>query len=705
MRSVLQGELSECGLACLATVACHHGLNVDISSLRKRFLVSLKGTTLSQLIRYAGKLGFICRPVRLELDHLQQLKLPCILHWNFTHYVVLNATTRGKNPRFKIFDPSVGERAVGLEEFSASFTGVALELTPSPQFERGEDLAKVSIRSLVGKVHGIRRALLQAIALAGCLELFSIAMPLFNQLVLDHAIAYRDAGLLKALALGFGLVLFTQNAISFGRGWLLMRWSMSISLQWTSRLFAHLLHLPLAYFERRQLGDISSRFGSLHAIQQILTGIFLESALDSLMAFAAFGVMYFYSPTLTAIVVLAMTAYALLRWRLNIPLRDAMAKGLALAGKESSYFLESLRAITALHLFQKTHQRIAIWQSLRIEVQSQNVRAEKLGIAYKTTHSLVIGTQGILLFYFGGKEVINGAMTIGMMIAFTTYAVTFGSRITNLIDMIGDAKIIRVHLDRLSDIVLEEPVQTDDVPPRDSRFFKIELNNVGFRYAESEPWILRDLNFTLNEGESVAITGASGIGKSTLSKILLGLERPTVGEILIDGIPISAFGYDNYRAMVGAVLQDDSLLSGSLADNISFFDFELSMPRMRTAAELAAIAADIEAMPMGYDSLIGEAGTLLSGGQKQRVLLARALYRQPQLLVLDEASSHLDVKAEAQININLANLPLTKIVVAHRAETIALCTSAYVLSGGKLTQLPPTSFQSNDLKWSECETS
>lgn len=690
MQAVLQTEASECGLACLAMIANHHGYHVDLADLRRKFPISLKGATLEHLMRHAAALQLAARPLRLELDELVQLQVPCILHWNLNHYVVLKKVSRGFGTKcvVTILDPAVGERRMPLSEVSKHFTGVALELTPSANFVPKDERKKVAIRDLTGHVGGLRRALVQIISLALALEVFAITAPLFNQFVVDEVIVSGDRDLLKVLLVGFGLLTVTQNAISLARGWFLMRWSIEIGQQWAIRLFGHLTRLPVAYFERRHLGDVVSRFGSIGAIQSTLTSLFVESLLDGLMALLALGMMLMYSLTLSALVLGTVILYALLRLAFYQPLREASQERLVLSAKESSHFLETLRAITPLKLFGRETERRARWQNLQQDVINRDIKTQKLGIVFRVTNTLIFSAQGLTLFYLGADAVMRNALTVGMLMAFSSYASTFSGRLFNLIDLFVKLKMLTLHSERLADIVLE-PTEEETLQEMDPNGLQcnITLRNIKFRYADGEPWVLNGVNLYIPAGESIALTGPSGCGKSTLCKIILGLLQPNEGEVLIDNIPIKQLGLRAYRQLVGTVMQDDVLLAGSIQDNISFFDAQLDHSKVEESARSAAIHEEILAMPMGYQSLVGDLGSSLSGGQKQRVLLARALYKQPKILALDEATSHLDASNERTVNESIAKMRLTRVVVAHRRETIEAAERVIELSNGQIVEV------------------
>lgn len=668
-RTVLQAESSECGLACLAMVADFHGLRLDLAEMRRRFAVSLKGATLSTLIRYGAKLGLSSRPLQLGMDELRQLKLPCILHWDLNHFVVLNRI-RGKY--IWVLDPAVGERRLTFDQVSASFTGIALELTPNTKFQPEDVRQVVRWRDLVSPIEGLFRSGTQIFLLALALEIFVMVAPLFNQFVVDEVILTADKELLWVVSIGFAFLLVTQTAIEWFRSWLVLKMSTEVRSQWSLSLFAHLLKLPPAFFEKRHLGDIVSRFGSLAAMQKTLTTALITAVLDGIMALLTLAMMLVYSPMLTLVVVAAVGAFALLRWAFYPALRDAVQEKLNLSARENSYFLETVRGIVPIKLAGREVERGLRWGHLFGDVLDREYREQSLSNLANVLVHFVLGATTLLTLALGANLVIQSVLTVGMLMAFNSYAGTFVTRITSLVGFVMDLQMLGLHRERLSDIALESPEQDVPVETDLSRLdASIELRNVKFRYAEGEPLVLDGINLTIRSGESVAITGPSGCGKTTLMKLLLGLLEPTEGEILYGGVPVKRLGLSAYRSQLSAVLQDDSLMAGSLAENIAFISNSIDMAQVEACARMAAIHDEIAAMPMGYQTMVGDMGSTLSGGQKQRLLLARALYQQPKVLLLDEATSHLDVHNEKAVNTAILGLGITRILVAHRQETIA----------------------------------
>jgi ATP-binding cassette, subfamily B, bacterial CvaB/MchF/RaxB len=676
---VFQSEVSECGIACLAMVLQHHGRVVDLFELRRHFGASLKGLTLKELVQQANTVGLGTRPLKLEMMELGQLAPPCILHWDLNHFVVLKKVGR---KTVTILDPAVGERKLSFEEVSTHFTGVALELTPTAEFKSQAPAPRVSLAALTGKVTGLWRSLAQIFAVAVVLELFAIVAPLLQQMVVDDVLTSGDRDLLTVLVLGFGLLLLVQTLVGLARSWMVIVLGQTLSLQWASNVFAHLVKLPVAFFERRHLGDITSRFGAVQAIQRTLTTAVIEAVLDGLMALAALVMMLLYAPTLAAVTVGAVLLYGLLRWASYAPFRNATAERLVVAAKENTHFLETLRAITPLKLFGREDERRARWQNLIVEVQNRDVRTARMGMAFGAANAFIFGLENLLVLWLGARLILGGitgggassgaGITVGMLFAFLAYKGQFSQRVSALINYAVDLKMLGLHAERLADIALEPP-EKDEVPANELGHLSpsIELRGVSFRYGEGEPWILKDVHFKIEAGESVAVVGASGAGKTTLLKIALGLLQPTEGEVLYGGIPVRHLGVANFRRQIGTVMQEDVLLTGSLADNIAFFDVQPDQARIEACAYMAQLHEDITRMPMGYQTLVGDLGSGLSGGQKQRLLLARALYKNPKVLALDEATSHLDIANERAVTAAIAHMQLTRLIIAHRPETIA----------------------------------
>ncbi|AOS22873.1 peptidase domain-containing ABC transporter [Xanthomonas oryzae pv. oryzae] len=684
MKAIVQAEASECGLASLAMVASAHGMQLDLPELRRRFHLSLKGIRLNQLIEIAQTLGFSTRPLRLEMEQLDQLSLPCILHWDLNHFVVLAKVGKSKAT---ILDPAIGERRLSLGEVSQHFTGVALELTPTAEFKQHKAAPSISARQLTGPIRGLWSALSQIALLSLALQVFVILAPFYTQWVVDQVLVSADRDLLVVLGLGFGLALLLQVGIGLLRGWSVVSLSSRLGLQWMGNVFAHLLKLPLDFFEKRHLGDVTSRMSSVQTIQHTLTTSFVEAMIDGVMAMVTLVLMLVYSWKLALVTLLAVALYLGIRAIAYRPMRDRTEQQLVAAAKQQTHLLESLRGMQSLKVAGEESVRRSTYENLLNDTVNQDVKLARMSLGFNTASQLVFGLERIAVIWIGARLALDNVFSVGMLVAYLAYKDQFAMRVSGLIDKWIEFRMLRLHGERLADIVLTPPekqhAQPHALPPAEP---SIEVEGLSFRYADGEPWVVKDCSFTIAPGESVAIIGGSGCGKTTLVKLLLGLLTPSEGTIRIGGHDLHKLGPRTVRAMIGVVMQDDQLFAGSIADNIGFFDTDFDLERIKAAAQLAAVHEDIAAMPMGYHSLIGDMGSSLSGGQKQRIILARALYRQPKLLFLDEATSHLDVTRERLVNEAVKHLQLTKVIVAHRPETIASADRILVMEHGRIVQ-------------------
>ncbi len=678
---VLQTEAAECGLACLAMVAGAHGLDTDLPSLRERFQISMKGATAADVSDMGAALGLAPRALRCEPDDLAQLSLPCVLHWDLNHFVVLVSVVRGVA---LIHDPARGVRRLTLKALSPHFSGIALEFTPTRDFVPRRERQRITLTQLLGRVTGLKRALFQVLLLAAALELFVLLSPFFLQWVVDGVLVTGERELLVTLGVGFGLLVLIQAMTAAGRSWAVLHLSSTLKLQWMANVFAHLLRLPLAWFERRQTGDIWSRFGAVHEIQEKLTTQFAEALIDGVMVLLTLALMLVYSPLLAGVAVGAVLLYALLRASLMPRLREASEEALVHEAKKSTHFLESLRGVAAIKLFNAEGQRQSRFMNLVVDAMNAGLAVRKVELLLAVAHRALFGLERVLVVWLGAYAVLDGALSTGMLFAFLAYQEQFATRTSALIDKASELRLLKLQGERLADIVLSAPEGGAVLPQahRAALTGAVELRDVWFAYSDLEAPVLRGLNLRITPGESVAIAGPSGCGKTTLLKLLLGIYTPTRGEILVDGVPLTRLGLQPWRAVVGTVLQEEPLFAGSIADNIAFFSPEPDPLRVMDCARLASVHEDINAMPMGYATLVGDMGAALSGGQKQRILLARALYRQPRILLLDEATSALDVDRERLVNQAVATLNLTRVIVAHRPDTIASAQRVVVLQNG-----------------------
>jgi len=687
----LQSEAAECGIACLAMVATKFGFRTDLASLRRRFPVSLKGATLADIVSTADKIGLSSRPIRVELAGLNDVQKPSILHWNMNHFVVL---VKAAKRYVVIHDPARGERKLSYPELSNHFTGIALELRPSPSFKAKEDVLPVRLSDLWTRVLGLKRSMVQVFILSAFLQIFALTTPLYQQMVVDDAITKQDSDFLVVLAIGFAILGMMNIAIEYLRSHVMLYFSNTLSFQMRINLFRHLLRLPTEFFEKRHIGDITSRFGSLGPINSLFTDGIIAVVLDGIMAVSTLALAFAYSPKLTFIVLGFLLFGFLIEWITFPIVKKKNEEIIHLGAKENSNFLETIRGARAIKIFGQETSREGIWQNHASDTLNANIGLAKFTLNLGVFGGLVGLGQSILILYVGAHLVIDGELTLGMLFAYQAYSGQFSGRIKALIAQLLAFRMLKLHLTRLADIVHTEPEITQDIedtsvfPLKRKLLGAIGLREIDFKYGEYEPLILKDINLDIAAGEMVAITGNSGSGKTTLLKVMLGLLQAQKGRVLVDGEPLSTIGHQAFRANLGVVMQDDQLLTGTVADNIAFFDPHMDMQKVETCAKQASLHDDIIKNPMGYNSLVGDMGTTLSGGQKQRLLIARALYRQPTILLLDEGTANLDANSENAIGKVIRSLGITRIIIAHRPALIDLSDRVLEMKNGCLIELP-----------------
>jgi ATP-binding cassette, subfamily B, bacterial CvaB/MchF/RaxB len=689
---VRQAEAAECGLARLAMIAGWHGLDIDLATLRRRFPISLKGTTLEDLIAYASALNLSARALRTEPQSFVQLRLPCILHWEFNHFVVL---ARVERSHVVIHDSAVGERRIAWTDIGESFTGVVLELQPSAGFRRRRERESIDIFDLIRLTPDVVRAFAQAFLLSALLELFVVISPFYMQLVVDEAISSGDRDLLVGLAAAFALLYAFNAAAGALRSFVFQYLANVLSFGMVTRLFHHLIHLPLTYFQKRHIGDVLQRFHALEPLKQMIVSGGISTVLDGSLSVFTLVLMFRYSPSLAGIVLGVFCFYAVLRVCTRPIARRFSADAIVADAREQTRFLETLRAILTIKVSGGEMVRVGAWQNLYATKLNTLIRLGNVQIWFAAVAGLLNSATDIAIVYLAASSAIDGLMTVGMLTAFMAYKGQFLGRITALLDQVIQFSLLSVQLARVSDIALAE--RERNLLSHSNQDYElqghIELRGVSFRYGPRERDIIRSLDLEIRPGECVVIKGSNGGGKSTLLKLLTGLYEPTEGEVLFDGLSMELLGLDVLRRQMGIVMQEDQLLAGSVAENIALFDPRIDMDRVRECARAALIHDEIMRFPMQYHSLVGDMGTSLSSGQKQRVLMARALYRRPRILILDEGTAHLDPQREAGVREMLRALPITRIIVAHSPAMAELGDRVLEMQDGRLlaTEQPATS--------------
>ena len=683
---ILQAENAECGLACIAMVAGYHGLNIDLARLRSLRAFSQQGANLKQLIDFAHSLNLNSRALKLEPEDMADLQLPCILHWNMQHFVVL---TRVTSKGIEIQDPACGKRHLSWQQVNDAFTGIALELQPGSDFTPQNLRQPLKLSQLWQRIVGIKRSLLVLFVLSLLLQCFALASPYYMQLVIDSVIVNNDASLLNVLFLGFFLLIVVEAITNLTRQTAGIAMSGHLAQQLSVNVFTHLIRLPFSYFSQRHIGDMVARFGSLQEVRRFISQGIVALILDTLIMLCTLVLMALYSLKLMLVVVGIAVLFLALRLILLGPVQRLQQERIACAAKENSHFIETLRGIQSIRMLRLESFRLHGWQHLLTDTLNRDIRLRRWEMGFSIVQLLLFGIENLLVVYLAATLVMEQAFTVGMLYAFTSYKNRFNSAINGLLEQLLQWRLLRVHLDRLADIV-QTPVDFASLAPSSGCApahipvaHKLTIEDLSFAY-QGQPPLFEGLNIEVLPGRMVVITGVSGSGKSSLAKCLTGLLPATSGQILIDNKPLNS---RDPAQRISAVMQDDVCLSGTVIDNVSGFQQHIDMPRLIECCQLANLHDTITRLPMQYYTLLQEGGTNFSGGQRQRLFLARALYQRPALLLLDEASSHLDANSEKLINQHLSRLPMTRVVIAHRRETIQMAHQRYHLAGGQLTEV------------------
>ena len=669
---ILQSETSECGLACCAMIAGYYDNNITIFQMREKISVSLKGLDFEGLIYCADSLGFNTRAIRVDLDEIKKVKLPAIVHFDFNHFVVLTKTSK---KYIYVNDPALGECRYSYSEFSDHFTGIALEFYPNKDFKKEKKKKDFSLISLLKNNVGIKRLFIQIFFLSLSLQIFTLILPYYTQIVIDNVLVSYDFDFLTLLGGLFIALGFFRGMNMWLRGTVIIYLSSNLSINLMSRMFRRLLSLKLTYFEKRHVGDIQSRFESLNELQETISVGLISAIVDGIMAISTIIVMYIYSPLLASISMTPIIIFFIYRCLSFNSLKKTLEQQLTSKAKSDSIFLESVRGITTIKNHGMEPKRTSTWINYFVRSLNSEVRYSKINLSNTVLFESLSYIEMVIIVWVSVYLILDNSFSNGMLLAFLTFRQGLSIQAHSLIQKSFEIRLLDVHLSRISDIVLskqEENTEGIGINKGVAELGELELKNINFRYADSEPWILRNVNIHINSKECIAIVGRSGAGKSTLLKIMIGLLSPESGEVKLNGVNINIVGLNNYRRIISVVMQEDSLFSGSIRDNITMFDPNPNEELLMECAENAHIINDINNMQMGFYSLIGDMGSSLSGGQRQKILIARALYKKPDIIFFDESTCHLDAESEININRSIKRMGITRIIIAHRDETIKL---------------------------------
>ncbi len=683
-----QQSAVDCGIACLVMIGRYWGKEFSIHQLRSIANVDRSGTSLRGLMNAADSLGFSPRPVKASLDQLAKQNLPAIAHWEGKHFIVVYEISRSK---VIVADPAIGRRQLTHAEFKRNWTGYTLLIQPTASLKTTPE-AKQALWQFFALVKPHWKILIEIVIASIALQIFGLFTPLFTQLLLDRVIVQRSES--TFFAIGSGLLIFSifRVVMSSIRQYLLYHTANRMDLALIVGFINHALRLPLGYFETRYVGDITSRIQENRKIRDFLTSDALTTVLDLLTVFIYVGLMVWYSWQMTILALFVVPFFALIAV-ISTPFLQRISREIFSAKTiEGSYLIEVLNGIGTIKSMGIERTVRWRWEGLFNQYIKKNFAGqlikERLRLFSNLTEMLI--SRGLLLF--GVWQVIHNQLTIGQLIAFNMLVGSVISPFQRLISLWNDFQEVAIAVERINDVIdtaPEEDLNAAVRPTIPTIQGRIQFENVSFRYnPESEVNTIDQLNFTIQPGQTVAIVGRSGSGKTTISKLLLGLYLPTQGKIFIDGYDLSGVSLRSLRQQVGVVDQDTFLFGGTIRENITVAAPTANFVDVKRAAQLAGADRFIEALPMKYDTQIGEGGGMLSGGQRQRLAIARALLGRPRLLILDEATSSLDAETERILQENFSTIlqQQTTVIIAHRLSTVRNADLILVLDQGKLIE-------------------
>jgi HlyB family type I secretion system ABC transporter len=683
-----QQSATDCGAACLVMIGRYWGKNLSINKLRDLANISRSGASMRSLSAAAESLGFATRPVKASLDKFAQQSLPAIAHWQGKHYIVVYEITQ---KQVIIADPAIGQRQLSIQEFLAGWTGYALLLQPTASLKKTQE-ANTPFWQLLDLVKPHSQVLLEVLMASVLIQIFGLVTPLFTQLLLDRVIV--QGSVLTLNTVGFGLLIFGlfRVAINGLRQYLLDHTANRISVALMVGFIKHTFSLPLSFFESRYVGDIVSRVQENQKIQRFLTGEALSIGLDLLTVFIYVGLMFWYSPPMAVMTLAIVPPFVLLTFFATPFLRRISREVFTAGTLENSYLIQSLTGISSIRSMAIEQTVRWHWEELLNNLIKKNFSGQLISNQLQLVSSTIQSLVSTGLLWFGAWLVIQNQLTIGQLVAFNMLLGNIIQPFQRLIILWNQLQEVIVATERINDVLEAQPEEDLELQPR--QFLprlvgKISFNNVTFRYhPESEINILENLSFEILPEQTVAVVGRSGSGKTTLSKLILGLYLATDGKVLIDNQDVTSISLHSLRSQIGVVDQDTFLFGGTIRENITIAHPEASLEEIIEAAQLAGADEFIKRMPMGYETQIGEGGGMLSGGQRQRLAIARALLGNPRLLILDEATSHLDAESERIIQNNLKKIlqGRTSVIIAHRLSTVRHADLILVLDRGVLVE-------------------
>jgi ATP-binding cassette subfamily B protein RaxB len=688
---VLQAGFYECGLACIAMVLASQKIPLSLQDLRRRFQFNNRGLTLRQMIEVLDQLDVVSHPSRIEMDQLGELSLPSILHWNFDHFVVLERVT---SKYIDIIDPAAGRRRISHADASKSFTGIALEIdgVANPTQETGTP--PLRLLDIVPAWSTVSKLALPILFLTVALNLLAFALPYFLKYALDVAVPAGSMSILNMAAIAFFVVIAVHFGLGLVRIVSLTGFRRRISEHISNNLFNSLIWTKASFFESRTTGAIITQYRSVNAITAVISEQFVSRAVDALAIAIGIVLIMAYSPAIGVVVFVAVAGYYGMHYLMSHEVRSRLSETIQAEGRENAFFVETVGSIHAIRVFGKETARAGTWRNIRNDVENGYASYGRLRGGLSIAQDALVSLCWLLVAYIAIRQLIAGQISVGLVTALVSWVGVVISRVRDVAVGLLEIELLKTHVSKLEDILCSDKVERQDPQLRleasGEGFRELHVQDLWFRYGNSGDWVLEQCSLRLTPGTITGITGPSGAGKTTLVRLCVGLLEPVRGSIALCDKQGRQIERGHVLTNAALVMQNDTLFLGSIADNISFFDVDPDIDLVRECARIACIDDFIDTLPMRYNSLVGQGGQGFSAGQVQRLVLARALYRQPRFLFLDEFTSNMDEALEERIINRLKCLPMTILSVAHRRGVINACDRLYELRAGRLIECDKT---------------
>jgi ATP-binding cassette, subfamily B, bacterial HlyB/CyaB len=686
-----QHDESDCGAACLTMIAKYNGLSLRMGQVREMANVSIEGATMGAVCRAAENLGFRARPYKLSYSGLKDINLPAIIHWQGYHWVVL---FRRNEKYVWLADPALGIRKLTHDEFKESWTRYAIELEPTDKLQDLEP-AKSPVLRFAKYLLPYKFFFFEIFIGSLILNILGLASPLFIQSIIDNVIVYKNISLLNMMLMGMVMVTFFSTLTSSIQQLVMIYVTTRLDLKLLADFYKHVLSLPMKFFYSRKTGDIITRFGENSKVRAILSGSAISTVLNVIMVVVYLSMMFAYSSSLSFVVMAFMPFFIGLTLIFTPIIKRISIDIFKSNSEQSSIMIESIQGIETIKANSVEWNVRTKWEDQYVENVNLSAKMQKTQMFAGILSQTISTTSSITLLWFGAHEVIEGNMSMGEFMGFNAIVGSVMGPIMGLISLYDQFQNVSTSMDRLNDVLEMKPEEDPPAKNEKPKIFmqmskgEISFQNVSFRYgSEDSPLVINNLNLEVKSGQTIAFVGKSGCGKSTLIKMIAGFNIPTSGKLSVDGIDIKNIDIYSLRKNIGWVLQDSFLFSGTVAENIALGYTNPDMDKVIKAAKMGAADEFIVDFPMSYKTMVGEKGMAVSGGQRQRICIARALYRNPAIILMDEATSSLDAQSEKRIQENLDNLLIgrTAVIIAHRLSTVRNADMICYLDKGHIVE-------------------